>query len=254
MTSPGEHRSTTRVLLVDDVVAVRRLLRTALRFRGGFEVVGEASTGAEAVELTGELDPDVVVLDLGLPDLTGRDVLTAVRERSDRVKIVIFSGAEHDDRGWFEERSQGFVLKDAELDYLVDLLESVSRSEGGAEASIDLPRDLASVRDARQFVSERLAEWELNALRDDAFVVVSELAANAITHAGSDYRVRLALAPRVLRIEVYDGGRGMPEPRHRSEAGEGGRGLMMVAALSASWGTEWTEDRQKVVWAELSRL
>ena len=55
------------VLLVDDVEAVRRMVRTALRLRGGFEVVGEASSGAEAVQLADGLHPDIVVLDLGLP-------------------------------------------------------------------------------------------------------------------------------------------------------------------------------------------
>ena len=72
---------TIRVLLVDDVVDVRRLLRTALRFRGGFEVVGEASDGGEAVQLAESLRPDLVVLDLGLPDIAGREVLSRIREQ-----------------------------------------------------------------------------------------------------------------------------------------------------------------------------
>ncbi|HEU4548006.1 MAG TPA: response regulator, partial [Microlunatus sp.] len=60
-----------RVLLVDDVIAVRSLLRTALRVRGGFEVLGEAGDGGEAVRLAGSLQPDLIVLDLGLPDIAG---------------------------------------------------------------------------------------------------------------------------------------------------------------------------------------
>ena len=48
------------VLLVDDVIEVRRLLRTALRFRGGFEVLGEAADGGEAVRMTASLHPDIV--------------------------------------------------------------------------------------------------------------------------------------------------------------------------------------------------
>src|SRR3954447_6855852 len=89
-----------RVLLVDDVAEVRRLIRTTLRFRGGFEVVGEAADGVEAVRLVGELRPDVVVLDLGLPDLAGREVLTQVRDRSPDSKVVVFSGMEAADRAW----------------------------------------------------------------------------------------------------------------------------------------------------------
>src|SRR3954454_19085624 len=87
-----------RVLLVDDVVEVRRLVRTSLRFRGGFEVVGEAADGAEAVRLAQQLRPDVVVLDLGLPDIAGREVLSRVREHAPDSKVVVFSGLETPDR------------------------------------------------------------------------------------------------------------------------------------------------------------
>ncbi len=242
-----------RVLLVDDVPEVRRLVRTALRFRGGFDVVGEASTGVAAVTLVDELEPDLVVLDLGLPDITGRDVLTRVRELRPATKVVIFSGADAEDRSWYEQRAAGYVLKDADIDYLVDLLESVTRPATSEEATLDLPQELASVREARSFVRARLSEWGLDALLDDAFIVVSELAANAITHADSSYRVRLALSDAVLRIEVRDGGSGTPEPQPLSMTEEHGRGLLMVAALSASWGIEESQDKQKVVWADLTR-
>ncbi len=114
-----------RVLLVDDVVEVRRLVRTSLRFRGGFEVVGEAADGAEAVRLASQLRPDVVVLDLGLPDIAGREVLTRVRAAAPGSKVVVFSGLEILDRTWIADQGASFVLKDADLGYLVELLESV---------------------------------------------------------------------------------------------------------------------------------
>jgi DNA-binding NarL/FixJ family response regulator len=241
-----------RVLLVDDAPEIRRLVRTALRFRGGFDVVGEASTGVAAITLVGELEPDLVVLDLGLPDIAGRDVLTRVRELRPTTKVVIFSGADAEDRSWYEQRAAGYVLKDADIDYLVDLLESVTRPATSDEAVLELPQDLASVREARRFVRERLAAWNIESLLDDAFIVVSELAANAITHADSSYRIRLALSDAALRIEVRDGGAGTPEPQPLSMTEEHGRGLLMVAALSASWGIEEADDRHKVVWADLT--
>jgi DNA-binding NarL/FixJ family response regulator len=240
-----------RVLLVDDTAAVRRLVRTALRFRGGFEVVGEAGTGGEAVELARELQPDVVVLDLGLPDIAGRDVLTRVRDGSPSSAVVIFSGTEPVDRAWFDDHAAGYVLKDVELDYLVDLLEAVSQPRADATV-IDLPDDPASVVLARKFVREKLNSWQLDVLLDDAFVVVSELATNAIRHAGSAYRVGLSRTTTALRIEIRDSGPGTPEPQPPSSTAENGRGLLLVAALAASWGIDEAEPDGKVVWAELA--
>lgn len=240
-----------RVLLVDDVVEVRRLVRTSLRFRGGFEVVGEAADGAEAVLLTSRLRPDVVVLDLGLPDLAGREVLSQIRESTPDAKVVIFSGFETEDRAWFDQNAAGFVLKDSDLGYLIELLESVVRVTD-EEAVLDLPDDLSSVATARRFVRQKLVEWGHEDCLDDAMLVVSELAANALTHAESSYRVRLAAAGPALRIEVEDDGTGTPEPQPLTETEESGRGLHLVGALAASWGMEAGESGGKRVWAELA--
>ena len=108
------------------------------------------------------------------------------------------------------------------------------------------------MRSARRFVRKILTDWDLQPLLDDAQLVVSELAANAITHAGSDYRVRLSSSSRTLRIEVRDGGRGTPEPQPQSMTNEHGRGLLMVASIAASWGIERSDGRRKLVWAELT--
>jgi CheY-like chemotaxis protein/anti-sigma regulatory factor (Ser/Thr protein kinase) len=242
-----------RVLLVDDVVEVRRLVRTSLRFRGGFEVVGEAADGAEAVRLVEQLRPDVVVLDLGLPDIAGQEVLSRVRELSPGSKVVVFSGLETVDRAWLADNAAGFVLKDADLGYLVDLLEAVGRTSEN-EAIIDLPHDLSSVSDARRFVKQKLAEWGIVEPLDDALLVVSELAANALTHAHSSYRVRIAASEVALRIEVDDDGTGTPEPQPLTDDEEHGRGLHLVGALAASWGMEAAEAGGKRVWAELPIL
>jgi DNA-binding NarL/FixJ family response regulator len=239
-----------RVLLVDDMVEVRRLLRTALRFRGGFEVLGEAGDGGEAVRMTETLRPDIVVLDLGLPDIAGREVLSRIRSSSPQSKVVVFSGVEPVERDWIADNVEGYVLKDEDLDYLVDLLESVAEAREG-QATLDLPQELTSVRTARQFVDEMLAEWKIEELRDDALLVVSELTANAITHAKSACLLRLSVTDSALRIEVIDTGQGTPEPQPSSNTEEHGRGLHLIAALTTAWGMEVIPDEGKLVWAEL---
>jgi CheY-like chemotaxis protein len=237
-----------RVLLVDDVVDVRRLVRTSLRVRGGFEVAGEAADGSEAVRLAAELQPDVVVLDLGLPDIAGQEVLTRVRASAPGAKVVVFSGLETVDRRWIDAHAAGFVLKDADL---VDLLEAVVVRDD-TQAVIDLPDELSSVGSARRFVKDRLTEWGIEGPVDDALLVVSELAANALTHARSSYRLRLSATSHALRIEVDDTGVGTPEPQPLTETEEHGRGLHLVGALAASWGMESAETGGKRVWAELA--
>jgi CheY-like chemotaxis protein/anti-sigma regulatory factor (Ser/Thr protein kinase) len=238
-----------RVLLVDDVVHVRRLVHNALRFHGGFDVVAEADDGAQAVQHAADHQPDVVVLDLGLPDLAGHEVLSGIRAASPGTKVVVFSGA--DDDG-IKERVEGFVPKDADIELLIELLESVGR-EPGQQAELSLPQDPSSVRTARRFVAERLEEWGLDSLFDDALLVTSELAANAIMHAESECVIRVSLTESTLRIDVLDSGTGTPEPQPRSFTEEHGRGLVLVDAVTAAWGLDMVPGDGKVVWAELSR-
>lgn len=241
-----------RVVLVDDVPEIRRLVRTALRFRGGFEVVGEAGDGSQAVSLASEQQPDIVILDLGLPDLAGRDVLAGIREQSPVSKVVIFSGTETADRAQLVEQVEGFVMKDDDLDFLIDLLETLGAARRD-HASIDLGRDLGSVMRARRFVRETFAGWGVSRTVDDVLIVVSELVTNAITHARSSCQVRLSMDDTSVRVEVFDEGVGTPDPQPASTTAEYGRGLHLIGALTAAWGIQQIPDDGKIVWAELPR-
>lgn len=241
---------TVTVLLVDDAPDVRRVVRTALRLRGGFEVVGEAATAAEASELAGRLRPDVIVLDLGLPDLTGKDLLTRVRRNAPTSRIVIFSGTDVD-RSWYERRAAGYVLKDDELDQLLDLLVAAGAEQAHDEGVVELPQEVLAVREARAVVRELLERWSLDDLVDDATLVVTELVGNAVTHARSECRLAVVRSTTGVRIEVQDHGEGTPEPQPPSSESEHGRGLLIIAALSTAWGIDEAPGG-KTVWVELS--
>ena len=242
---------TIRVLLVDDVADVRRLVRVALKHHGGFEVVGEAEAGTRAIELAATTRPDIVLLDLGLPDIAGRELLTRLRDEAPHTKVIVFTGQDVEDRAYFEANTSGYVVKDAELDYLIDLLEDVGRSSD-EEAAAEFSSDPSSVPDARDFVRGQLEAWGANHLREDASLIVTELATNAVIHADSAFGVRLKLSPRLLRIEVTDTDpASTPEPQPFSETAEGGRGMVLISALSASWGVETKTGNVKVTWAEV---
>jgi len=241
-----------RVLLVDDVPEVRRLVRTALRFRGQFEVVGEAADGATAIALAASERPDVVVLDIGLPDIAGKDVLTRLRQAAPTVKVVIFSGTEPEDSAGIAEEVEGYALKDSQLDYLVQLLETVGRASAGRSA-VQLPPDLSSAREARAFTRTLLEEWQAGEVVDDALLVVSEMVTNAVTHAATACELRISVDAAVVRIDVIDQGAGTPEPLPRSETRGNGRGLHLIDALTAAWGVEPADGSGKTVWAELLR-
>jgi CheY-like chemotaxis protein len=241
---------TITTLLVDDAPDVRMMLRIALRGRGGFDVIGEADTAARAVELATELRPDVVVLDLGLPDLDAREVMGRIRRASPTSRVVVFSGRVSD-RPWFEQRAAGYVVKGADLEDLIDLLSDVGAEQTHDEAALELPDDVLSVGEARGVVRDLLERWGYRELIDDAELVVSELVTNAVVHADSGCAVIVNRGEGGIRIEVQDQGPGWPDQQSPAAGAETGRGLMIVSALSTAWGIQAAE-RSKSVWVELT--
>jgi CheY-like chemotaxis protein len=239
----------TTVLLVDDVAAFRKLVGTALRLRGGFEVVAEAADGRAAVECAAAHHPDVVVLDLGLPDLAGSEVIQAVHDRSPASKIVVFTGRDVDLDGL--RSVQGVVRKDDDVNLLVDVIAGLAVDAERPTATIVLPRDPASAATARAFVQEQCSSWGVSSVVDDALLVVSELVTNAVVHADSEAELSMALSAEILRIEVADSGVDTPDPHLAGDDDEHGRGLLLIAVLSAAWGTESRAEGGKVVWADL---
>jgi len=80
-----------RTVLVDDHEVARRALRSVLRANPDIEVVGEATEGKEALRIVGELRPDIVLLDIGLPDISGIEVAPGIRTASPDSRIIFVS-------------------------------------------------------------------------------------------------------------------------------------------------------------------
>ncbi|MEO6120938.1 MAG: EAL domain-containing protein, partial [Acidimicrobiales bacterium] len=91
---PTSRRRTTRVLVADDQAAVRDMVKLVLEMEGGFEVIGEAANGWEAVELARRHQPDLVVLDLVMPGMGGPQALPHVRNAAPAAKVVILTATD----------------------------------------------------------------------------------------------------------------------------------------------------------------
>ena len=104
--------------------------------------------------------------------------------------------------------------------------------------------------EARRFTTDTLVAWSRGDLVDDAAVVVSELASNAVVHARSEFTVTVArAADGGIRISVRDASPLLPRPRYAAALAGSGRGLGLVTAMATDWGTDELA-HGKVVWAD----
>jgi DNA-binding NarL/FixJ family response regulator len=120
-----------RILLADDHNILRRGLRLLLERQPGFEVVGEAADGRQAVETAETTKPDVVLLDIAMPNLNGIEAAEQIRNALPQAAIVILSM--HSDESYvlraLKAGARGYVLKDSAENDLIDTIKAVSTGQ-----------------------------------------------------------------------------------------------------------------------------
>lgn len=238
------------MLLVDDVPEIRRLVAIAIRLRGGIEVVGEAGDGSSAVEVASRTQPDVVVLDLGLPGLRDRELLVALRHAAPKAKVAVFTGLAGEGEP-LRGQVEGYVPKDHDVSALLDLLEDL----GGADqqvAVLDLPHLPDSVRPAREYLRYHAERWGYEGDLYEAELVVDELVENAVAHGAPPLSLRIAHSAGALLVEVADGAPGAPEISG-PDVERGWRGMAYVSLLAQAWGVMPRDGGGKSVWTRLTR-
>lgn len=103
----------TRVLIADDHQVMRRGVRAVVELLPGWEVCGEAGTGREAVEMVARLNPHIVVMDLGMPELNGLEATRQIKKHAPAIEILMFTGLETEElvRQVFEAGARSYILK-----------------------------------------------------------------------------------------------------------------------------------------------
>lgn len=118
-----------RILVVDDHPIVRQGLKTLLEGHSGWEVIGEASDGAEALEKAKDLNPDVMVLDVTMPRMNGLEACRLLRRQSPALEILFVT--QHDSpqmmREALEAGARGYVVKSNAARDLLAAVEAVSQ-------------------------------------------------------------------------------------------------------------------------------
>jgi NarL family two-component system response regulator LiaR len=120
-----------RVLLADDHAVVRQGLRTFLDLQDEIEVVGEAADGAEAVAAVERLEPDVVLMDLVMPEVDGIDAIRRIREQRPETRVLALTSFVDDDKVFPALRAgaAGYLLKDVQPAELVRAIHAVHAGE-----------------------------------------------------------------------------------------------------------------------------
>src|SRR5689334_16977089 len=118
-----------RILLADDHALMRRGIRDLLTSESEFEIIGEAGDGREAVRLAEQLRPDVMIMDLAMPELNGLDAIRQIRKDVPEVELLVFSMHDSEEliREVFAAGARGYVLKSDVALYLIEAVKSLAR-------------------------------------------------------------------------------------------------------------------------------
>ena len=165
-----------RILIADDHPVVRKGLWSCLSAKTNFKIVGEASDGAAAIQKVKELAPDVVLMDIDMPQKDGLEVTHVLRKESPNVKVLILSMQSNRDTVLriIKAGARGYVLKDAPTDELARAIETVNAGEAFFSAPVaqialnqylddtDATKPLAKLSERESEVVALIAEGKSN--------------------------------------------------------------------------------------------
>lgn len=183
-----------RILIADDHPVVREGLFAMLSRQSDFEVVGEARDGVEAVNKAKELSPEVVLMDLRMPELDGVEAMNQIKSAKPNTKFIILTTYSDDDyifRG-IEAGARGYLLKDAPREELFKAIRAVHRGESLIQPVVaSKVLDRLTELSRRAPSGEELSERELEVLR-----LIAKGAAN------KEIGVELSIAQSTVKTHI----------------------------------------------------
>lgn len=163
------NKSSIRVLLTDDHAIVRKGVRALLVTEPGIEVVGEACSGVEAVAQAEALHPDVILMDLVMPELDGIEATRQITAKLPAVRVLVLTSFAADEKVFpaIKAGALGYLLKDSQPEELVGAIRKVHRGEPWLEPSIarKLLTELSHPPRQQALTTDPLTEREFDVLR-----------------------------------------------------------------------------------------
>ena len=155
-----------RVLLVDDHAVVREGLRSYLELEATLDIVGEASNGKEALRRARELRPDVVLMDLVMPEMDGVEATRSIREQVPNARVIVLTSFIEEEKvhAALHAGAAGYLLKDAEADEVANAIRAAHRGEVHLDPAV-AKRLMQSLRSPKpQDAAEPLTDREREVL------------------------------------------------------------------------------------------
>ena len=154
-----------RILIVDDHAVVRKGLAMVLRLEPSLEVVGEAENGRKGLEAAKSLQPDIILVDLVMPEMDGQEMALALRKSNPDIKIMMLTGTEVDDRVYdlVAAGIEGYALKNIEPAELMGAIRSVMRGEAYLHPDV-MKKVLERMKPSEQTLLVALTPRELEVL------------------------------------------------------------------------------------------
>ena len=117
-----------KLIIVEDHALTRIGLKTALEESNNLEVTGEAECGEAGVQLVKQMEPDVVIMDLGLPNMNGIDATKSIKEFNSKIKVIILTSHQNEEQviGAFAAGADAYCMKDINPSRLITIIENVA--------------------------------------------------------------------------------------------------------------------------------